>query len=134
LMVAQDGVILVRTVFADDQPTRAQVVAYRLKDGMLTRRESAATRDLTELDALWQATINNTDASQAVVLQAGVNAMTMRVWAKGESSWRATGANAAPSGSSGNTPTSAELTGLEVALQLNERPDRMVKVFLLGPV
>lgn len=127
LLAAQDGLVLVRTVFADDQPSRVQVIAYRLKDGRLTRRESAATRELTELDALWQAAVNDTDSGQAVVLQAGVSALAMRTWTKGEPGWRAPGAAA-------TTPNPAELTGLEIALQLNERPDRMVKVFLLGPV
>ena len=129
LLVAQDGLVLVRNVFADDQPSRVQVIAYRLKGGMLTRRESAATRELTELDTFWQAAANDTDAGQPVVLQTGVSALAMRTWAKGESGWRAVGAAAA-----GNAPGPAEMTGLEVALQLNDRPDRMVKVFLLGAV
>lgn len=128
LLVEQDGLVLVRNVFADDQPSRVQVIAYRLKDGRLTRRESAATRELTELDAFWQAAVNDTDAGRPVVLQAGVSALAMRTWAKGEPGWRAAGAGA------GSAPGPAELTGLEVALQLNDRPDRMVKVFLLGAV
>jgi general secretion pathway protein J len=29
----------------ENQPTRLQVVSYRVRDGVLTRRESVATRD-----------------------------------------------------------------------------------------
>src|SRR5207244_62615 len=67
----QDGarLMLVRTVFADNQPTRLQVVSYRLKDGVLTRRESLATRDLDELNKLEAAATNDADSSQEVVLQ-----------------------------------------------------------------
>ena len=53
LDVKQGQLTLVRTVYAENQPSRMQVIAYRLKDGVLTRTESAATRDLQELDNLW---------------------------------------------------------------------------------
>src|SRR5690349_19545387 len=59
VVVSQDRLLLVRTVFADDQPTRLQVIVYRLKGSALTRRESAATRDLSELDTMWQAAMSD---------------------------------------------------------------------------
>ena len=78
---------LIRTVFADNQPTRLQVIAYRVNDGVLTRRESIATRDLRVLDAMWLAALNDTDASPAVALQSDVAAMTMRLWVNGGNGW-----------------------------------------------
>ncbi|MGB6056267.1 MAG: prepilin-type N-terminal cleavage/methylation domain-containing protein, partial [Burkholderiaceae bacterium] len=81
-LVADDNLLLlVRTVYADDQPSRLQVVAYRLRDGVLTRQESAPTRTLTELDALWQAAMDGKGATPAVALQPGLAAMTIRLWA-----------------------------------------------------
>lgn len=112
---------LVRTVFADDQPSRLQVITYRLKDGILSRRESAATRDLRELDAFWLAAQNDTDKSQAVVLQSEVTALTMRLWVSSDISWRTSLGAQTPS-------------GLEVTMKLNGRDKGMVKIFLLGAV
>ena len=120
LAAGSDRLTLVRTVFADHQPSRLQVIAYRVKDGVLTRRESAATRDLTELDALWLTVAGDIDTNQEVVLQSGVAALTMRLWVNG--GWHA-GVNA---------PPSVVPTGLEVALQLRARDTRLLKIFLLG--
>ncbi len=55
LLQAENRITLVRTVFNENEPARLQVIAYRLVDGRLNRRESNTTRDLVELDALWQA-------------------------------------------------------------------------------
>ncbi len=98
---------------------------------MLTRRESAATRDLIELDALWQSAISNTDASPIVTLQSGVSAMAMRLWFADSNGW------SIPFTASTATPVSPIITpptpiGLEVALQLQEQPTSLLKVFLLG--
>lgn len=146
LVIQQDRLTLVRTVFADNQPTRLEVITYRVKDGVLTRRESAATRDLNELDNLWLTAANDNDATPAVVLQSGVASMTMRLWEGG--AWReANAADTVPSSSRraqrapvvtspGSAPatTLPALTGLEVALQLQGRESNMLKVFLLGAV
>src|SRR5665647_1579848 len=88
LAVGQGRLTLVRTVFADNQPSRLQVIAYRVRDGVLTRRESAATRDLRELDSLWLIAENDIDTSQAVVLKSDVTALTMRLWVSGGNGWR----------------------------------------------
>ena len=122
---------MVRTVFAEGQPSRLQVVSYQIKEGVLTRRESAATRDLIELDALWQSAISNTDASPIVTLQSGVSAMAMRLWFADSNGW------SIPFTASTATPVSPIITpptpiGLEVALQLQEQPTSLLKVFLLG--
>jgi general secretion pathway protein J len=120
---AEDGrITLVRTVFADDQPSRVQVVAYRLASGVLSRRESVATRDLKVLDSLWQGMASDTDSNPAVTLQTGVAAMTMRAWSAAAKNWAAPGPIAAPT------------TGLEVSLQLNGRERSMIKIFFLGAV
>jgi general secretion pathway protein J len=155
LVIDQDRLTLVRTVHADGQPTRLEVITYRVRDGVLTRRESAATRNLNELDNLWLTAANDNDATQPVVLQSGVASMTMRLWENG--AWRAANANSSQgtaAGASGSsisdsrasrrpvvtstgaiTTTSAPvLTGLEVALQLQGRESNMLKVFLLGAV
>ncbi len=137
-----DRLTLVRTVFAENEPTRLQVVSYRVNDGVLTRRESAATRDLIALDAMWQAALSDTDAGAAVTLQGGVTAMTVRIW-NGSGWLAATGAVAAPPSPStaaalatavpaAPSPTAA--TGLEVTLQLEGQEASLIKVFLLGAV
>ena len=132
LLVEHGRLTLVRTVFADDQPSRLQVIVYQVKDGVLTRRESAATRDLMELDTLWLAAANDIDTNQAVTLQSGVAGLTMRLWAGG--GWHA-GADAR----SPVMPVSMNVnplvpTGLEVTLQLQGRENSLLKIFLLGAV
>ena len=124
VVVSQDRLLLVRTVYADDQPTRLQVIVYRLKDSALTRRESPATRDLGELDTMWQAAMSDLDAGTPVLLQSGLSSMGLRTWVRNGSGWGARVAAA----------TQTVLTGLEVSLQLHGHAGRMTKVFLLGPV
>ncbi|MBI5430105.1 MAG: prepilin-type N-terminal cleavage/methylation domain-containing protein [Nitrosomonadales bacterium] len=133
---------LVRTVFADNQPSRLQVVTYRVRDGVLTRRESPETRDLGELDMLWQGASGDTDAAQEVVLQSGVSEMNMRLWIGGSIGWRS-GAEAAqltappvpPAYSPlGQTTQLPLLTGLEVSMKLTGQNTGLLKIFLLGAV
>ena len=130
LAVGQGQLTLVRTVFADSQPSRLQVIAYRVRDGVLTRRESAATRDLRELDTLWQTAVNDTDTGHAVTLQSDVAAMTMRLWING--GWRTEADAVITIG--GSTATPSIPTGLEVTMQLRGRDTGMLKIFLLGAV
>lgn len=143
-LVAEQGRLsLVRTVFADNQPSRLQVVTYRVKDGVLTRHESAATRDLKELAILWRSAANDTGTTQAVVLQSDVTALTMRLWTSAGTGWRTVSEIAqltAPPVSPATPPpaqappASPQLTGLEVAIHLHGRKDKLLKVFLLGAV
>ena len=141
LLADSERLRLVRTVFADGQPSRLEVVVYRLDNGVLTRRESAATRDLKELDALWSATGNdgsndnglgggNSDA-QAVVLQTGLTSMSMRTWIGG-GPWQ-TGAAPATSAAAvpGQVGNPNALKGLEISLQ-PQAGAIMLKVFLIG--
>ena len=122
MQTAGHTLVLVRNVIADTQPTRVQVVRYRLRNNQLTRWESPAVRDLGELDRWLQ--MANTDAttSQEVTLQSGVAAMQLRPWNNG---WLDGDAAIAPD-------NVVNTTGLEVSLQLQNRSNGMRKVYLLG--
>ena len=137
LSAENNRLTLVRTVLADDQATQLQVVAYRIRDGVLQRRESAATRDLAELATLWQSALNDTDTGgSTVVLQADVTGMTLRIWQGG--AWQAAAGNVAaaaavvPGGAA--SLVASVPTGLEVSLQLQGQPASLIKAFLLGAV
>lgn len=127
IAIEQDRFTLVRTVYAEHQPSRLQVVVYRVRDGVLTRHASAATRDLTELEALWRAA-GDADDGQAVALQSDVEALTPRLWIN--AGWRA--AAAPPVAPPAMQFGSIAPGGLEVALQLRGRAGRLLKIFLLG--
>jgi len=123
---------MVRTVFADNQPSRLQVVTYAVKDGKLTRRESAATRDLSVLDTMWRNSANDLDTTPAVTMQSDVTALTMRLWVNG--SWRSDYIAPAQAASAGTATDASLPTGLEVKLQLRGRDTSLLKIFLLGAV
>jgi general secretion pathway protein J len=133
----------VREVFTENQPSRLQVVAYRIVNGTLMRRESQPVRDLVQLDALWQAVTSNADTNPSVALQTGVTGMQVATWIN--NSWRQggvdPGANAAGTVQVQLQPqpqpdqaaqVSNEPTGLQVALQSQNLQQPMVKSFLLG--
>ena len=134
LVAQQQRLLLIRKVFTENQPVRLQVVAYRLRNGVLSRRESRPTRDLSDLETAWL--INDDSlAKEEVSLEAGVSAMTVRVWASNATAWRAVDINAPQMGSGTGTPANAPvLTGLEISLQLEGAANTMIKVFLLGAV
>jgi general secretion pathway protein J len=131
-----DRLNLVRTVIVEGQPTRLQVVSYHLKDGVLTRRESSATRDLEELGNLWVAATNDSNNSQEVILQSGVAAMNTRAWIR-NTGWvplsSVVNQTTVTTGSGPSTPAALP-TGLEVSLVLQGSDAKMTKIFLLGPV
>ncbi|MCG6932635.1 MAG: prepilin-type N-terminal cleavage/methylation domain-containing protein [Gallionella sp.] len=130
LVLGQGQLTMVRTVYADNQPSRLEVISYRVNDGLLTRRESPATRDLRQLDFYWQNAVNDTQTNPPVVLQSGVADMTMRLWING--GWRTKADAAITIGSTVAVQSTA--TGLEVTLQLRGRDGSMQKIFLLGAV
>jgi general secretion pathway protein J len=132
--IGQGRLALVRTVSTDNQPSRLQVISYRVKDGKLIRRESVATRDFRELDMLWLAAENDADMSQTVVLQSDLTTLTMRLW--DDSGWHTADLEALPvTAPPANPITSPAVpTGLEVTIQLRGRNTGMLKIFLLGPV
>lgn len=127
LLQADDRLTLVRTVFNENEPARLQVIAYRLVDGNLMRRESNTTRDLVELDALWQASVSDTDPTPAVTLEGGVQSMGVLVWQN--NAWRKQ-AEMAPQGGLPLTP----ITGLQVVLAARNYPQPLTKSFLLGSI
>jgi len=139
LLVGADRFTLVREVFTENQPARLQVVAYRIVNGTLIRRESQATRDLVQLDALWQAVTGDADTNPAVALQAGVTGMQVATWVNNV--WRQGGVD--PGANATGTPppplppdqaaqVNNDPTGLQVALQAPSLPAPLVKSFLLG--
>jgi general secretion pathway protein J len=157
VMASQPGTLnLVRTVYGDNQPTRVEVVTYRVRDGVLTRSESVPTRDLATLDAAWSAALGDTDTSQRVQLKTGVEALTMRSWITNGTMWRngtdttasttvagqtttsntgtttATTTSTTPNTSATAAAATTPLIGLEVSLTLHDRPGKLLKVFLLG--
>jgi general secretion pathway protein J len=122
LQTAGKTLLMVRNVMADNQPIRLQAVTYRIRDGVLTRWESPAVRDLGELDKWLQFAQSNAPSSQEVMLQSGVDAINLRVWNNG---WL--------DGDNTISPEAVASTiGLEVTLQLHGQSVAMQKIFLLG--
>ncbi|MFA9273679.1 MAG: type II secretion system protein J [Candidatus Aquirickettsiella gammari] len=128
--------ILIRTVYEDNRAPQLQVVAYKMQDGVFSRRESVATRDLKILDSYWQNAINGNDNMPVVKLQTDISAFQMRTWNNDENSWRVAGTDLS---SEAKSLTSQKLgkavprkTGLEVTMQLVGQQNPLLKIFLLG--
>jgi len=134
IMVEPGSIVLVRQVFAENQPTRIQLIAYRLRNGVLSRRESQATRDLNALDALWMSVTSESGGAPSVALQSNVASMTVRTWLNDGAGWRVPGVDVVSGASSNTAATLAVPTGIEVVVQLRDRPGALTKIFLLGPV
>lgn len=136
LRAAQQRLVMIRTVYEENQPSRLQVVAYRVVDGVLSRRESNATRDMKILDADWQNALNETDTMPVVSLQSDIVSLEMRTWNNDESTWRVAGSDIAPGTTAAlsSQPVKAAplKTGLEVSLLLRGREHPLLKLFLLG--
>jgi general secretion pathway protein J len=136
-----NSLTLVRTVFADNEAARVQVVSYRARDGQLLRRESIATRDLAQLDAMWQAALGDGDTTAPVILQNDIAGMGVRFW-QGNAWTVPSGASsvATPGSTNVNLPvpvpttTGNTPTGVEVTLHPRDQTGDLVKTFLLGPV
>ena len=139
LLWDQDRLTLVRKVFVESEASRLQVISYRVVGGQLVRRESPGTRDLVQLDALWQALSSDAPAenSPPVVLQAGVTAMRIMGWQNNawreEMSEQPAGPQTQPQPNPLNPNQSlTEPTGVQVALTVQGLAAPMVKSFLLG--
>jgi general secretion pathway protein J len=146
LLTGTDRFTMIREVFTENQPSRLQVVAYRIVNGLLVRRESPAVRDLAQLDGLWQAAVSDTDTSGAVALQAGVAGMQVLTWEN--RAWRqatsaasaGSAAGSAAAATAGGVPAAQQdpntiplpPTGMQVALQVQGQQVPMTKSFLLG--
>jgi len=133
-----DRLTLVRKVFVENEPSRLQVVSYRVVAGQLVRRESPGTRDLIQIEQLWQAISSDAAAenSPSVVLQVGVVGMQVRGWQNNV--WRdeptavAGGDTTVPPDSEPVPKRQQDPTGLQVALTVQGLTQPMVKAFLLG--
>ena len=97
-----------------------------MREGVLTRRESLATRDLAQLDQLWLAATSDADTTPPVSLQTGVAGMQIQTWEN--NGWRQR--QAAP----GEFLLPRPATGLQVALQVQGQEASMSKAFLLGGI
>lgn len=126
----QQKLTMVRTVFQEGQPSRYQVVAYRVANGVLTRRESEATRDLTVLDGQWSAILTDRDSLTPINLQSGVERMSLQVWYNDNPGWRTQNTDP-PKPQAPGAPATI-MTGLEVTVQMQGRNATIVKAFLLG--
>jgi general secretion pathway protein J len=126
LLFDQDRLTLVRLVMVENEPTRLQVVAYRVRDGVLLRRESSATRNMTELDVMWKSATSDADTTAPVALQGGITGIGVQYWAN--NAWQAIQAPliAPPQ------PQPGALYGLQVVLQTQNLAAPMLKTFLLG--
>ncbi|MCX7217736.1 MAG: prepilin-type N-terminal cleavage/methylation domain-containing protein [Burkholderiales bacterium] len=131
LYASGQNLIMIRIVNDDLQPTRLQVVAYRVVEGVLSRRESEATRDMRVLDSILQSALSGTDNMPVVNLQSNIIAFEMRTWNSSENNWRVAGSDLA-SGNQQGAKAVPPKTGLEVSLQLQGREPPLLKVFLLG--
>lgn len=151
LQADQDRLQLIRVSYYENQPPRLQVVTYRLQNGALTRQESAPTRSLEEIDSFWQAGLENTATTPTIPLQAGISAMTTRLWLNDRPGWRPTTGPSAitpamlsgtaasvaapPNGRAPNAASTQLLpTGLEITLQLRSNDTSITKLYLLGVV
>jgi general secretion pathway protein J len=132
LQVENDRMTLVRKSYAENEPMRLQVVTYRVRDGVLIRRESAGTRDLVQLDLLWKAATSDADTAVPVVLQSGVTGMQVQGWSNGQ--WQAIQAPLVavqvPAGA-GQQPLAGATYGVQVVLQVQGQSAPMVKSFLV---
>ncbi len=136
LAADSDRLTLVRNVYNDNEPSRLQVISYRIAGGVLTRRESLGTRDLVQLDVLWKAATSDADPSPPVTLQEGVTSMAVLVFEN--DAWRPLQPQPQPQPQVQGAPTipgvpgKAAPTGLQVALQVQGLQAAMSKSFLLG--
>lgn len=132
LAADENRMTLVRTVSNENEPNRLQVVSYRVRDGLLIRRESSATRDLQQLDVVWQAAISDNDRSAPVTLQAGVTGMQVQTFEN--NAWRSGGPGGVGRLPPGQQASGLLPTGLQVALQVRGQEAPMSKFFLLSGI
>ena len=126
LLFDNDRLTLVRLSMVENEPTRLQVVSYRVREGVLLRRESTATRNLTELDVMWKSATSDADTTVPVALQTGITGIGVQNWAN--NAWQAIQAPLVAN----PTPVPGTTYGLQVVLQTQSLAAPMIKTFLLG--
>ena len=132
-----DRLTLVRKVFVENEPSRLQVVSYRIAGGQLLRRESPGTRDLVQLEQLWESISSDAPAqnSPPVALQNGVLGMQIQAWQN--NAWRKDPAQVVGNPLQQQQPlvqpgATSEPSGVQVALTAQHLAAPLVKSFLLG--
>lgn len=143
-----DRLTLVRKVYVENETSRLQVVSYRVVGGQLLRRETPGTRDLVQLEQLWEAMAGDAPAQNAppVALQDGVLGMQVQAWQNNV--WHNEPARIigdpllaqqqvapplpVPAGQQGLPGNLSAPTGAQVALTVRNVPAPLVKSFLLG--
>jgi len=121
--VAPERIMLVRTHYVEGQPSQLHVVRYDLHDGMLRRRQSAGTRSLAQLDALWKTMHEaNADDANAPILTRGIARLGFRLWDANAGAWRDATA----------TITGQLSSALEVRLWRLSDAEPASKIMLLG--
>jgi general secretion pathway protein J len=122
----QDGrFMLLRKVYNENEPTQLVVVSYRVENGALVRRETPGTRDLVQVESLWQAAASDTPSASAppVVLQTGLAGMQVMGYQNDQ--WR-------PQLATNEIDQPQDPSGLQVGLVVPGQAAPMVKSFLLG--
>lgn len=138
LVIEGTRMTLARRVQAEAQPGALQLVTWRVQDGVLSREESPPTRDLSALDPWWQTA--QSGRASGIRLQHGVRSLALRVWTNDGRGWRRwepgtsalTSRAALMNPQAGSTSTQIIWRGVEVSLQLEDRPAPLQKIFLLG--
>jgi len=128
--VLPNKLTLIRSIYAENQPTRLQVISYRVRDNRLTRTESPYTRELKELDHYWQAGLSDTDTAPVVGLQSGIKNMSLKVWLKGSTTWQ----ESKDAMLTVNLNNGVAPLGLEVVLEQSDYTQGLTKLFLLGAI
>ena len=138
LVIEGTRMTVARRVQTEGQPGALQLVTWRLRDGELIREESPPTRDLSQLEPWWQ--VAQSGSAQGARLQSSVKSLGLRVWANDGRGWRSweagtsalTSRGALMNPQAGTTATQIVWQGLEVSLQLEDRPAPMQKVLMMG--
>lgn len=138
LVIEGARMTLARRVQAEAQPGALQLVTWRVRDNTLTREESPPTRDLSQLDPWWQTA--QSGSVPGIRLHTGVRTLVLRVWASDGRGWRSwepgnsalTSRAALMNPQAGSTSTQIIWRGVEVSLQLQDRPAPLQKIFMLG--
>ena len=138
LVIEGARMTLARRVQAEAQPGALQLVTWRVRDGILSREESPPTRDLSALDVWWQTA--QSGSVPGIRLQQGVRSLVLRVWTNDGRGWRRwepgnstlTSRAALMNPQAGSTSTQILWRGVEVSLQLEDRPAPLQKIFMLG--
>ena len=138
LVIDATRVTIARRIQPEAQAGALQLVTWRLRDGVLTREESPATRDLTQLAQYAQ--FAQAGGAQAVKLQSGLQQMQVRVWTDDGRGWRGwdqmsnqiVSRGALMNPAAGTTAMQTVWRGLEVSLLMPGRTSTMTKVFMLG--